>query len=243
MLRKRAVLVSCSVDSVSKADLSRLKPLQMGTWPGETMYFGLAIQLVNPANGQFHTATLYRFGNRLMIGDVQNHLRSRRADALPSNSLFWIWPAISEEDQRILAAKVDDWLENNEGKIPYSVAHPGGVIFKDSVWVGNQPGQGLTCATFVIALFNELGIPFLDEGTWEQRPGDDVWAEGLLRQICAEMTDEHIEAQLALIGATVRVRPSDVAAAGLLIAPDQELPLTFQDVEPIAAEIEKSMLD
>lgn len=199
---------------------------------------------------QFHAAALYRFDNRLMIGDLQGHLRTRRVEIRPSNSRFWndpdsrfwIAPDLNQEDQRILAATIDAWLEVNEGKIPYSVAHPGGVVFKDNVWVGNEPGQGLTCATFIVELFNELGIPFIDVETWQPRTGDAEWAERILVLISASMSPEHIEAQRARIGQTTRVRPVDIAAAGHLVHQEMEVPLCFNIVDPLSARIEETLL-
>lgn len=206
------------------------------------MYFGFAIQASDPAAKQLHVATLYRFDGRLMIGDLQNHLRSRRADARVSESLFWIAPDLSPDEQRILAAKVDAWLDENAGKIPYSVAHPGGVIFKDNVWVGNEPGQGLTCATFIVELFNELGIPFIDVGTWKERTGDTEWAKRILDAISHSMSPEHVEAQRNRIGLTVRVRPADIAAAGLLVRQLMDTSLHFDQVAPLSENVEAVLL-
>lgn len=207
------------------------------------MYFGLAIQVPEPDSTQFHAATLYLSEGRLMIGDVQSHLQSRRAEVRDSNRIFWVAPDLSQEDQRILAAKADAWLEVNEGKIPYSVADPGGVVFKDDVWVGNEPGQGLTCATFIVALFDELGIPFLDTGGWESRDGDSIWAEGILAMISESMTHEHVEAQRERLGETIRVRPSDIAASGILISQKMDRALRFGEVAPLAQEIEIELLN
>jgi hypothetical protein len=200
------------------------------------------IQVSDPSTRQLHAAALYRFGNRLMIGDLQNHLRTRRAEVRPSHHFFWIAPDLSQEDQRILAATFDAWLDENENKIPYSVAHPGGVVFKDKVWVGNEPGQGLTCATFIVELFNELGIPFIDVETWQARNGDAEWAEEILKLISNLMSLEHVEAQRAKIGHTVRVRPADIAAAGHLVHQEMENPLHFNEVDPLSACIEKTLL-
>ena len=212
------------------------------SWPEQSMYFGLAIQVSDRATQQLHAATLYRFDGRLKIGDIQNHLTSRCADARASASLFWIAPDLSQEDQQILAATVDAWLEDNAGKIPYSVAHPGGVIFKDNVWVGNEPGQGLTCATFIVALFDELGIPFIEIGTWQARSDDTAWAHRILAMLSPLMSSEHVSAQRGRIGDTTRVRPADVAAAGLLIHQQRESPLEFEEVAPLSERIEAALL-
>jgi hypothetical protein len=222
--------------------LTRLKPLVVQSWPEQSMYFGLAVSVSDPATEQLHAATLYRFDGRLMIGDVQNHFASCRREARPSERVYWVAPELAPEDQRILAAKVEAWLDENHGRIPYSVAHPGGVIFKNDVWVGNEPGQGLTCATFVVALFDELGIPFIDVDTWEERTGDVEWARGILQMLKPLMSPEHVAAQENRLGETIRVRPSDVAAAGLLMHQEMESALRFSEVSHLSACVETSLL-
>lgn len=213
-----------------------------GTWPAEAMFFGIAVQVTHSPSRQFHTAVLYRFGNVLWMGDLQSHLRTCKEKADSAKNFYWLAPDLIEEDQRILAAKIDSWLDKNENKIPYSVAHPGGVVFRDDIWVGDEPGQGLTCATFVIELFNELAIPFLDIRTWKKRPGDDEWAQKILSWIGPSMSQEHVAAQQVRIGQTVRVRPTDVAAAGLLVSQAMEAALTFDQVAPTSESVEAKLL-
>jgi hypothetical protein len=206
------------------------------------MFFGIAILVSHRPSRQFHTAALYRFDNELWMGDLQSHLRTCRTKAEPTESTYWVAPDLVEEDQRILAAKIDAWLDKNENKIPYSVAHPGGVVFRDDVWVGDEPGQGLTCATFLVELFKELAIPFIDVETWRKRDGDDEWAKKILPLICASMSQMHVDAQRIRIGDTIRVRPTDVAAAGLLVNQEMDEALTFDQVAPTSARVEAKLL-
>lgn len=206
------------------------------------MVFGITIQVVHPPSRQFHTAAIYRFGNELWIGDLQSHLRTSRTKAEPREDIFWLAPDLIEEEQRILAAKIDAWLDTNENKIPYSVAHPGGVVFRDDVWVGTELGQGLTCATLIVELFDELAIPFIDTSTWKKRDGDDAWASQILSLIGESMSPLHLNAQRERIGDTVRVRPSDIAAAGLLANQAMVDALTFDEVAPTSECVEAKLL-
>ena len=111
------------------------------SWPDESMFFGLAVQVSDSSTRQLHTASLYRFDNRLKIGDLQGHLRTRRAEARSSSSLYWVAPDLSQEDQRILAATIDAWLDKNANGIPYSVAHPGGMILKTMFGLATSRGR------------------------------------------------------------------------------------------------------
>jgi hypothetical protein len=56
------------------------------------------------------------------------------------------------------------------------------------------------------------------------------------------MASEHIEAQKEKIGVTVRIRPSDIAAAGHLINQEMVAPLHFNEVNPLSSSIEDVLL-
>ena len=233
--------LSCE-DSGVNPPVLRLSPLDESSWPDNSVKFGLAIKLVNAERKQFHVMAIYRKAQSLMIGDLQWHLVAERKNAEHAPEIKWIAPDLSEMDQRLLASKIDVWLELNASKIPYSVAHPGGVIWTDNVWSGSQPGQGLTCATFILELFKELGIPFVDVDSWEERSGDREWAECLLGWLERSLSPADFQAQRDRIGTTVRIRPSDVVSAAHLLRADSEIPLRFKEVSPLAACIENELL-
>ena len=218
-----------------------MKTLSRETWPSESNHFCLAIQVVNSQARQFHAAILYASEGQLMIGDLQSHMRVRRSCAKADDRIFWVAPDLSLEDQKILASKIDAWLRLNPNGIPYSVAHPGGVIFKNDIWVGSEPAQGLTCATFIVELFNELAIPFIEKETWQARPGDEEWARNILGLI-NNIPDINKYEQMKRIGKTPRIRPADTFAAGVLIHQEIEGALTFDAVSPCAEKIENNLL-
>lgn len=233
---------SCEALEVDRPEI-KLRPLTINSWPSEEMHFGIGIQLTNAARRQFHTTAIYKMNGSLLIGDLQSHLAIGRIEAQVDENIQWIAPDLSVDDQKILAHKIDAWLIENPGKIPYSVAHnPGGVVWKENVWIGTEPGQGLTCATFIVELFKELGIPFISVDDWKKRPGDDEWAIGILKALSGQMSDEHVEAQKIRIGKTIRIRPSDVASAAHLLNKEMEEPLGFDEVNPLASVIELQLL-
>ncbi|MDH0275300.1 MULTISPECIES: hypothetical protein [Stenotrophomonas] len=214
------------------------------SWPAPDMLFGLVLSLSSPERDQFHVAVFFRdeVGAVLMYGDLQWHLRARCSEAVARDRYIWVCPRLGEFDQILLASKAKIWLENNPDTIPYSVSHPmGGVMFKDDKWAGEAPGMGLTCATFVVALFDELGIPFIDSSSWQERDGDAEWKSEILMYLrnCPGVAPEHVEAQMNSLGATVRIRPSDVFAAGRSLTGSETRPgLCFELVSRQVGEVE-----
>lgn len=211
------------------------------------MAFGLAVEVTNRARGQLHVSALYRrqADGRLMIGDVQWHKVTRNDEAGENPDAYWVAPDLPAEDQYILASKIKDWLERNARAIPYSVANPGGALFENDMWAGNRPAQGLTCATFIVELFDELGIDFLNKKSWVRRAGDIKWASGILNLLSTHSSTEtkHLEAQRKNISSSIRIRPSDVIAAGLLIrkfAPKSGF--KFHVLDPVSDATEKYLL-
>ncbi|WP_138464148.1 hypothetical protein [Stenotrophomonas maltophilia] len=214
------------------------------SWPAPDMFFGLVLSLSSPERDQFHVAVFFRdgVGAALMYGDLQWHLRARCSEAVAQDRYIWVCPRLDEFDQILLASKAKIWLENNPDAIPYSVSHPvGGVMFRDDKWVGDAPGMGLTCATFVVALFDELGIPFIDSSSWQERDGDEEWKKEILTYLSnyPGVTPEHVEAQMSSLGDTVRIRPSDVFAAGRCLTGSEAHPgLCFELVSGESVEVE-----
>lgn len=219
-----------------------LRPLSMESWPSKGHFFCLAVQVASRPRRQLHSIALYQFEGEFKFGDLQSHLKTRCAPASPSDSIFWISLDLEAEDQKVLAAKIESWLSKNVNRIPYSVASPGGVVFRDDVWVGELPGQGMTCSTFIVALFEELGYPFIDVSTWEQRDGDALWASSILELLGPGMDEQHVAVQRSLLGQGIRVRPSDIVGAGSLLTADTAVGLIFQEVDPVSNQIELCLL-
>jgi hypothetical protein len=221
-----------------------LYSLTSESWPSADFFFGVSIQLVDPASGQFHTGLLYRkLDNDLARGDVADHLRSRRLVAKPDSRVFWVWPDLDETNARILAVRTEYILNENEGRIPYSVAHTG-LTFEDGIWMDQEPGQGLTCATFVAAVFDDVGLPFIDAATWEPRQDDAAWYESIVSYLKSKgASEEHCAVQLERVrsGQAIRVRPTDVGAAGQLLREGMLQPLEFSEVAPGAAQLEQEV--
>ena len=82
------------------------------------------------------------------------------------------------------------------------------------------PSQfGLTCASFVLAVFPAAGLALADYATWpSDRPGDRQWQEKIIQSLEGRADQTHLEHPHNEIGA-VRYRPEEVAAATALAPP------------------------
>lgn len=96
--------------------------------------------------------------------------------------------------------------------------------------------HGLTCATFVLAVFRAARIELLDLKTWISRPEDDAAFGGLMAYL-ERIDPEHAAAVQSEKGC-VRFRPEEAAAATQLSA----LPGTFSQVEPLGRELRDLLL-
>lgn len=171
-------------------------------------------------SGQFlHTGLVYRRNS----GDISlihlgwhNFLKNEA----PDPSYFWIPTVLGDLNQLQVAVFLDMlWAKNNDGKIPYSITCGHSLRCFDTQ--GNRTpmrlGEGHTCASFVLAVFDSLSLPLIIPETWPAgRPGDREWANIILdklRDPRYPVPKDHIDAQEAAIDNIVRFRPEEVAAA------------------------------
>jgi hypothetical protein len=83
--------------------------------------------------------------------------------------------------------------------------------------------SGLTCATFVLAIFELAGLQLADLATWRDRQGDDDWKERIIGSMANRRSAKELEA-IRRDAADARVRPEDAAGAGTA----SPLPATFE---------------
>jgi len=83
--------------------------------------------------------------------------------------------------------------------------------------------RGLTCATFVLAVFRTVGIDLVDVPLWPARPEDSEWIDKVVAQL-RDHDPEHADA-VASDGLCARFRPTEVSGA-CLVPPH---PVSFTD--------------
>lgn len=126
------------------------------------------------------------------------------------------------------------WKKNSQGGIPYAFSNSENAFdLSSGAFIVGPTRFGLTCATFVIAVFDRVGLHLVDVSSWEkERPGDREWQEQIVEKLKDRADQSHILHIQSEVGAA-RFRPEEVAAAGTVAPPAARL----EHIESIGKEI------
>ena len=188
---------------------------------------GVAITQVNAQ--QRHIGIIYCIDGTPRLCHLASH-HDLRDEPLPKKYL-WGEIGIDEFSQSTVAAYVSEVSQNRE--IAYGL-HSEGPCFDDAGrYVPQTHGKGLTCATFVLEIFDVLGFSLLNRDEWPKRPGDKDWQENIIKIITPSASPEHIETMRRDVGKVKRFCPEEVAAACL----STDHPVPFSEAEKLAEQI------
>lgn len=194
---------------------------------------GFAIRHVRA--GQFHVGFLYKLqGKAARLHHQHSHLDTR--DEAPSEfDYLWLNIApLSQINKRLIANRLS---RAGGDKIPYGVGFDldGEYLDRKTLkYARTDPGEGLTCATYVVSVLENLGFPpFVREG-WQSSPEDVEWQRRILEFMASKNPDsaEHFEAEKANVGGP-RFRPDHVAGAGAA----QKWPIKQDEANSLAEQV------
>ena len=168
-----------------------------------------------------HVGLLYQFDD----AQPQRHLHlaghlSLHDDRAAPPEAFWVEPRLSEDELESVADTAHlIATRHQDGRIPYAF-DPADAQFADGTLQLNQ-SRGLTCATFIILLFEYVGISLVNKETWEQhrsekRKREDAEIQRKLVKHMQRARDPDVRAhadQLAGEVGVTRIRAEEVAAA------------------------------
>ncbi|MDO8284967.1 MAG: hypothetical protein Q7T69_08170 [Rhodoferax sp.] len=150
-------------------------------------------------------------------------------------------------DERIqLAVWLKRISKSNGRNVPYGLKYSGQGYFDATTgkFISSETGRGLTCSTFVLAVFIDFGFNIVDCDSWPVREDDTKFQraimghlqDGVQRHLVQR---EHMEAQQAHIGTAPRFRPLETAAgcAGYL-----GTTIEFASAELISKHLELDMI-
>jgi hypothetical protein len=171
-----------------------------------------------------HIGLLYKLGSepaRCLHLECHHRLK----DEAPSTEWFWVQSGLDAVNRRVVAPAVAQVAADNQLPIPYSTIYEG--IYLDGPtlrYVKDKPGDGLTCATLILAIFDALGFLVLDLKTWKERDEDRKRLETLVRLLKehSSATEEHV-AVMEARPSGIRYRPEEVVGA----VSEQAYPVAF----------------
>jgi hypothetical protein len=194
---------------------------------------GFAIR--RPSPGQYHIALLYKVSEKpARIRHQCDHLELRDKQAGGIDYLWTDIAALSSLNKRLIANKMS---RAGGDKVPYGVGfrQDGKYLDKKTLkYAVTEPGQGLTCATYIIAVMETLGFFPFDRKRWTSTTEDTNWQAKMIAQQTAQhpSAGKHFEAERAHIGEP-RFRPEHVVASAYPLI----WPLTQETANEIAAKV------
>lgn len=204
--------------------------------PGDADHVGIAIH-----RGGQHIGVLYR----VTLGKPARLLHMAWHNRLCSVSpgaeyVLWIDPAVPRERAMAVAAFCRRiWKKNSEDGLPYGLSKPNR-FFDHTGGILKGPAKvGLTCATFVLAVFDTAGLALVQYTTWPQPTGDDIARQRELAerlQKDQQVPREHVRAFRTEIG-NIRYRPHEVAGA----ATSDSLPADHEYAARVATRIKRKL--
>jgi hypothetical protein len=196
-------------------------------------HVGVAVTTVE--EGQQHVGLLHRDESNQEVAMLHLAFHCRLRNDQPEPTYAWVDPAVHSARARQVAAVCRKVWRSNGEQIPFAFSAPSDCFDGETgAFLLGPTRIGLTCASFVLAIFHAAGLPLVDYGTWPAAGERDVaWqlhAISMLREHGA--SEEHVRAVEAEVGA-VRYRPEQVAGGAACDA----LPASFDDAERLAGEV------
>lgn len=214
-------------------------PNSLGNGVSPPLVIGIAGSIVTQDRNQNHSAIVYRGDDgKYYLAHLAWHYHFKHE--LWDGKYYWVeLPGISEEVQETLA----DWIVLVASKaadipIPYSIVFsPDRSFDAAGGYIDSNDGRGLTCATFILALLSDFGMPIADRTTWPTgRSEDQTWAIKILKYLYTEIHTKypHLLPQFAKQWdqrmQLSRYRPEEVAACAYCYS---GFPVSFDDASSI----------
>lgn len=182
---------------------------------------GQSDPLDNP--DQLHCGIVFNHQNAFNFIHLAWHFELRHeVDYKRFSEYVFIKSTIHPSRQLSIAAMCRRILvRHSEKNIPYGVQYSGGGFTSDGVLCLDDKDNGLTCATFILALYRQCGISLIDINNWQKRDSDQDWHKLIIDALKNSrwkfnISESHIENVSKEMGCA-RFRPEEVAISSAFI--------------------------
>ena len=151
---------------------------------------------------------------------------------------IWIQSRIPNIRQNAIGAMCRRIIKRNKSDIPYGLLYKGNSSFtQEGIFTIAEEENGLTCATFVLAVFSACGINLIDLSSWPNRKEDKIWHGHIINSLkrssqSFNITDDHIKNVENEVGCA-RYKPEEVGVSSIF----ENLPVSFLEIESKAVEL------
>ena len=131
-------------------------------------------------------------------------------------------PRIAPERLQLLAALCKLIVDNyaSDG-LPYGFSS-GAHFSRQGMLEPPEGFTGLTCASFVLAIFESEALEIIDHSAWLADPSDEEWERHIIQilECCLGIEHEHVQALQKTVP-SARYSPQHVTAAAVSFPPSQ----------------------
>ncbi|WP_461640270.1 hypothetical protein [Labilibaculum euxinus] len=163
---------------------------------------------------QLHAGVIYRSEKNLNILHLAWHHDLKEEESIGNGfkNYFWVKPKIPIMRQHLLKARCKRIFENySKNGFKYGLYYKNGTFTNDGTIKLDEAASGLTCATFVLAVFASEGYNLLKTNEWPSRPEDKLWHDEVVSILKDHGVEpEHIKNVISEKGCA-RFRPEEVS--------------------------------
>jgi len=189
----------------------------------------------DPNNNLLHTGIYFKTAeNRVCILHLGWENSVLTAGHWRQGRRLWAAPPVAQERLDGIAARCELILDGfrESRTFPYGFGYPDAEIDRTTGrCVSGEGARGLTCSTFVLAVFKTQGILLIDEANWPTRKRADLRFVRFVRRIVARGPSPKIHLRIVrrlergVQKGRIRFRPEEIIAAMRFT-----MPATFDDV-------------
>jgi len=197
-------------------------------------YVGVAVKVIRADIRAMHAGLLYAHSDgEIRFAHLAFHHDLRNDPAPVAQGYFWsICEWLSDPEMKDSAQFVANYIESvvRNSAVNYGF-DPAGVGFDPSgQFYCLDPAKGLTCATFISAVFQSVGFPIVNLSAWPIREGDVAWRDYVLEMLTLNGRQDRAK-ELENEEVSFRLTPAEAAVA----ASAKTVPVTYETVVQLAA--------
>lgn len=182
----------------------------------------IGVVLGKSSHNQLHCGVIFKSeGGFNMIHLAWHFCLLHETNYEKYDNYIWAKTSLHRIRQDMVSAMCRKILKRKfEQNIPYGLIYNGGKFTEDGIMDLDSTESGLTCATFVLAVFNSCKIQLIDTLSWTPRDEDASWHESIIASLIAtkdkfNISEAHIDNLKKEVGCA-RFRPEEVTVSSSL---------------------------